>query len=339
VLWVGSQNGIEVDLVKRAEIDFAAIPAAGVHGVGLKALPGNMIKILAGVFASRKILRQFKPDVLLFTGGFIAVPMALASGGIPKLLYVPDIEPGMALKFLSKRATQIAVTADQSKAYFSNKLVAVTTGYPLRPDLTKWSIENSKKAINLSDESPVLLFLGGSKGARSINRALFKILPQLLERFQIIHIGGSLDWHEVEDARSSLETNLLHKYHAFPYLHEEMGAALKMADLVISRSGASTLGEYPFFGLPAILVPYPHAWRYQKVNADYLVDHNAAVIIENNELEKKLMWEITNLFYEPERLTKMQQAMKSLATPAAAEKIADLIVSLCTDQIKEKASR
>ncbi len=338
VLWVGSQNGIETDLVKREAIDFTAIPAAGVHGVGLKAMPGNILKILHGVFASRNILRGFKPDVILFTGGFVAVPMALASGRINKLLYVPDIEPGLALKFLSKRATRIAVNADKSKVYFSGNADIIITGYPLRPELKKWTKEKGQERFDLTKDCPVLLFLGGSKGARSINRALEKILPQLLEEFQVIHISGKLDWPEIESMKAGLTPELSARYRAFPYLHEDMGAALASADLVISRSGASTLGEYPYFGLPAILVPYPHAWRYQKVNAEYLVNNNAAMMLEDNDLEKDLYTSITALFDQPEKLQSMQAAMKKLAIPDASNKIADLLMALSGNKKNREAT-
>ncbi len=118
ILWVGGEGGMEEELVKRAGIPYRSIPAAGVHGVGLRALPGNVAKLTRGVLASRRILREFKPDVLFFTGGFVAAPMAVAGMKVPTALYVPDIEPGLALKFLSRFADVITVTADASKRFF-----------------------------------------------------------------------------------------------------------------------------------------------------------------------------------------------------------------------------
>jgi UDP-N-acetylglucosamine:LPS N-acetylglucosamine transferase len=118
-LWVGGEGGMEEELVNRAGISYRSIPAAGVHGVGLHALPGNIAKLTRGVMASRHILREFKPDVLFFTGGFVAAPMALAGRNIPTVLYAPDIEPGLALKFLSRFADVVTVTASDSKRYFS----------------------------------------------------------------------------------------------------------------------------------------------------------------------------------------------------------------------------
>ena len=335
MLWVGSKNGIEADLVEREGINFSSIPAAGVHGVNIKTLPGNLIKILSGIFASKKVLRQFKPDVILFTGGYVAVPMALATGRIPKLLYVPDIEPGLALKFLSRSANQIAVTTKSSFQYFKDQTKLVVTGYPIRSGLKDRSAKNRQNKFTLSDKSPVLLFLGGSKGARSINTALQKNLPRLLDRFQIIHITGQLDWDEIDNARQDLPQTIKERYHAFPYLHEEMGWALSSADLVISRAGASTLGEYPYFNLPAVLVPYPHAWRYQKVNADYLKDHKAAIIIKDQELDNELFKTIMNLFDSPETIEKMQKAMSDLAVPNAASNIARLLIGLSKNSIDQ----
>jgi UDP-N-acetylglucosamine--N-acetylmuramyl-(pentapeptide) pyrophosphoryl-undecaprenol N-acetylglucosamine transferase len=118
------------------------------------------------------------------------------------------------------------------------------------------------------------------------------------------------------------------RYQVFPYLHEEMGAALAAADLVVCRAGASTLGELPLFGIPAILVPYPHAWRYQQVNAEYLAQYGAAVILQDNDLNEKLMTTIQGLFREPQKLEQMRINMRSLIHPQAAQNIANLIYSL-----------
>ncbi len=289
VLWVGGQGGMEADLVKRAGIPFVSIPAAGVHGVGLLTLPANLWKLFRGWMASHRILREFKPDAVLFTGGFVAVPMALAAIPLSSVLYVPDIEPGLALKVLARFSDVIALTAEISRKYFHMNKKMVVTGYPTRPELLEWNREKSIRTLNLNPDLKTILVFGGSKGARSINRAVLSILPQLLEQVQVVHITGTLDWEEVKTATATLAPDLAKNYHPYPYLHEEMGAALAAADLSISRAGASILGELPLFGLPAILVPYPYAWRYQKVNAEYLVSHSAAVLLENELLSEQLL--------------------------------------------------
>jgi len=330
-LWVGGEGGMEEELVNRAGISYRSIPAAGVHGVGLRALPGNIGKLTRGVMASRRILREFKPDVLFFTGGFVAAPMALAGRNIPTVLYVPDIEPGLALKFLSHFADVITVTADDSRRFFGRSNRIVLTGYPLRANLSNWSREKAVSHFGLDSTKPTLLITGGSKGARSINMAVLKHLTELLDVAQIIHITGSLDWDVVEKASQGLPAPLKSHYHAMPYLHE-MGAALASADLVLSRAGASTLGEYPMFGLPAVLVPYPYAWRYQKVNADFLAERNAAVVLQDEFLEDKLLEALKDLLLNKNKLEAMRVAMKKLSHPNAASGIASQLLELAGGQ-------
>ena len=120
VLWIGGEGGMETQLVERSGIPFRTIPAAGVHGIGLRTLPRNLWQLGRGILASRRILREFKPDVLFFTGGYVAVPMALAGWKVPSLLYVPDIEPGLALNTLARFAEKIAVTAEDSLPLFQS---------------------------------------------------------------------------------------------------------------------------------------------------------------------------------------------------------------------------
>ncbi|MBI5955237.1 MAG: undecaprenyldiphospho-muramoylpentapeptide beta-N-acetylglucosaminyltransferase [Chloroflexi bacterium] len=331
VLWVGGEGGMEEELVKRAGIPYRSIPAAGVHGVGLRALPGNVAKLARGVLASRRILREFKPHALFFTGGFVAAPMAVAGMNIPTALYVPDIEPGLALKFLSRFADVITVTADDSRKFFPRSKRIVLTGYPLRADLSNWSRDQAFSHFGLDASLPTLLVTGGSKGARSINMALLKNLRELLGVAQIIHITGSLDWEVVGKSAQELPAQLKSRYHIMPYLHE-MGAALAAADLVLSRAGASTLGEYPLFGLPAVLVPYPYAWRYQKVNADYLAERNAAVVLQDESLNEKLLEVLKDLLLDKNKLETMRVAARKLSHPDAAAMIASQLLELAGGQ-------
>ncbi len=324
---------MEAELVQREGIPFRTIPAAGLHGVGLRALPGNVTRLTRGAFAARRILLEFRPDVLFFTGGFIAGPIAFASRTpppvgrhIPTLLYVPDIEPGMALKSLAHFADRIAVSAGESQRYFSKKVEV--TGYPVRRDLYPWTREQARQALKLTDEAPVLLIFGGSKGARSINEAVLPRLSTLLRMAQVVHITGQLDWETVQQAAQSMTNDEKKRYHAFPYLHEEMGAALAAADLAVARAGASSLGELPLHGLPGVLIPYPYAWRYQKVNADYLAQRGAAVMLQDELLQQELVRVIMDLLENPAKRRAMHDAMSALARPHAAEAIAEQLMEL-----------
>ena len=154
----------------------------------------------------------------------------------------------------------------------------------------------------------------------------------MLKIAQVVHITGELDWEAVSEksARETLEHS--ENYHIFPYLHEKMGAALAAADLVISRAGASCLGEFPLFGLPAILVPYPHAWRYQKVNAEYLVNHGGAIIIEDENLSKQLMGTVQRLLSQSDELASMRESIKRLSHPNASSEIGRHLFALSLEK-------
>ena len=327
VLWIGGIGGIEEDLVRRAGIPYEGIPAGAIHGVGLRMIRG-FVKTGQGYLAAREIVHDFKPDRMLFTGGYVPVPVALAGRTIPKLLYVPDIEPGLALKTLARSADRIALIADDSRAYFSKRAKTEVTGYPVRRELTIWNRASARKHFGIADDLPALLVFGGSLGARSINRAVLANLELLLDRMQVVHLSGELDWPEVEAAQARLRPERAGRYKAFPYLHETMGAAYAAADLVLSRGGASALGEFPLFAIPAILVPYPHAWRYQMVNARYLERHGAAVILEDQKLTSDMLDLVVALMSDRRKLSSMKTAMGRLAVPDAARKIADLVQNL-----------
>ncbi len=328
VLWVGGEGGMEAALVERAGIPFTAIPAAGMHGVGLRRAPGNAMQLMRGWKAARSLIQEYQPDVLFFTGGYVAVPIAFAGGDTYTACFVPDLEPGLALQIISRRADIIAITTDESRKYYKQGKNIVVSGYPTRYDAAAFIQEDARKALVLQDGVPVLLVFGGSRGARSINEALWNVLAEVLEFAQVVHITGELDWPGTAARQGKLPADLAHRYHPYSYLHEEMAFALASADLVVSRAGAATMGEFPLFGLPAILVPYPHAWRYQKTNAAYLEKEGAAVVLEDAALAEKLLPTLRGLLTNDPRLHAMSAASRSLARPDAAEIIANEIITL-----------
>ncbi len=338
---------MEGDLIRREGIRFVGIPGGGLHGVALLNAIRNGYDLVRAIFVARRMVRAERPAAALTTGGFVSGPVAVALRleGVPMLVYVPDIEPAQSVKVVSRLAAQVAVTVPDSCAYFPDGK-AVVTGYPLGERITRWTrpgeqtLAEAREALGLAPAAdddagkPVLLVFGGSRGARSINRALLGNLEALTALGDVVHVSGTLDWPEIEAARQDLPDDVLARYHAFPYLHTRMGAAMRAADLVICRAGASVLGEFPHFGLPAILVPYPYAWRYQRVNAGWLADRGAAVIVEDAELSDVIVPTVRDLFSdgsagaEPGRLHAMAEAARQLARPDAAARAARLLVAL-----------
>lgn len=331
LLWVGSVGGMEADLVARAGLPFQAVHGGGVHGVGWQ-LPRNVLNLWRGMWAAWRIIGHYQPEVVFVTGGFVTAPVAVAAWlrRVPIVMYLPDIEPGLALQFIGRLAKRIAVTVSDSLAFFPGRAErVVVTGYPTRPELNTATREQAWQQLGLDPQRRTVLITGGSRGARSLNRATYAALPQWLPTLQVIHLTGQLDWPEAEQVRARLPADLQPHYHVQPYLHE-MGWALAAADCVVSRAGASCLGDYPLFSLPAILVPYPYAWRYQKVNADYLVQRGAAVRLNDEHLAGQLAALVLELVQDAPRLAAMQQAARALATPNAAQHIAQVLASAKT---------
>lgn len=329
VLYVGGEGGVEEALVGRAGLPFASIPAAGVHGVAFVQAIRNLYKLVRGCLAAYRLGRREKPSVLFVTGGYASVPVALACWVLrtPIMVYLPDIEPGLAVRFLAILSTRVAVTVEQSREYFPRRKTTVT-GYPVRPEFRAVERCQAAKSLGLQASAPVLLVLGGSRGARSINRAITQVLSEMLEITQIIHISGQLDWSWVSELGEALAPELAERYRAYPYLHEEMGAAMAAADLVVCRSGASTLGELPYFGLPAVLVPYPHAWRYQRTNAEWLVARRAARLVEDDCLSSDLLPVLQQLLQDEDTLAEMRKASSAMAEPDAATRLANELLAM-----------
>lgn len=320
---------MERELVCREGIPFESIEAGAMNGVGGFRQLKAAARLTRGTAKALQIVGRFKPDVVLLTGGFVGVPVSWAAWArrVPTLVYLPDIEPGMALKVMAKLANQVATTTEAS-AQFIPPSKMVVTGYPVREGFGQLSKMQARERLGIPADEAVVLVFGGSKGARSINTAVTQQLDALLKRAVVVHVTGANDWEAAQAARARLTAEQQARYLAFNYLHEEMAAAMAAADLAICRSGASALGELTYLGLPAVLVPYPYAWRFQKVNAAYLVEHGAAVMIEDATLERELAGTVTSLLSDPARLQALHAASLKLGRRDGAQHIAHVMLKL-----------
>ena len=320
---------MERKLVREAALKFDGyheVFAGPLHGVNPVGAFVSLVKLGIGTIQSLAKLSQIRPRVILLTGGWANFPIALAARvlGIPIVIYLPDIEPGLTIKVLRRFAHTIATTVEESARYLPAGKTVVT-GYPLQENRLKATREMALERFQLDASRRTLLVFGGSRGARSINIALGACLGRLLDDdLQILHITGELDWQRA--MLEAVEWNDHPDYQAFPYLHDDMGLAFAAADLALCRAGASTLAELPLFALPAILVPYPYAWRYQKVNADYLSERGAAIRLDDEDLSERLYDEITQLIHDDTRLRQMSEQSRALAKPDGAAALALLLI-------------
>jgi UDP-N-acetylglucosamine--N-acetylmuramyl-(pentapeptide) pyrophosphoryl-undecaprenol N-acetylglucosamine transferase len=321
LLWIGSQGEIEEELVARAGIQFIGLAAGGLRGMKLNVRVRNAARISSSVGKAHAILARYRPDAVFVTGGYTCVAVTLAARiqRVPVLIYLPDIVPGLAIRFLSRFAVRVAVTSEESYHYLHRNKVVVT-GYPVRADLFTVDKMQARKALSLEPGGKILLVFGGSRGAQSINRALVAGLRKLLPVCQILHISGRVDADWVAGAARSLPETLRSRYHHHVYLHQ-MPQALASADLAVARAGAATLGEFPAVGLPAVLVPYPHSGKHQDPNAEYMARNGAALVLADVQLEDKLVPTILGLLDDDEALVNMRQSTQAMAQPGAADAI------------------
>ncbi len=333
VLWIGSQDGIEEELVTRAGLEFVGLAAGGLRGMGLLAQIRNSARIANSVRKAQSILARFKPDVVFVTGGFACVAVTVAAWvqHIPVLIYLPDIMPGQAIRFLSRFAARVAVTSEESYHYLKRDKVVVT-GYPVRREILTLDRAQARQSLGLDPGLKTLLVFGGSRGARSINQALVAGLRELLPACQILHISGRLDADWVAGVAKSLPEGLCQRYHHYPYLHD-MPQALAAADLAVTRAGAATLGEFSVAGLPAILVPYPYSGQHQYANAEYMAHNGAAEIVLDNRLGERLVPRILQLLADHGTLTGMRESTVAMARPDAAEAIAEQLWLVARERV------
>jgi len=324
---------MEEELVRGAGLDFVGLAAGGLRGVAPTTAARHAVQIARSVGRAREILARFQPLAVLVTGGYASVAVALAarSRGIPVLIYLPDIVPGQAIRFLGRFATRIAVTSGESYRYFRRDKVVVT-GYPVRAEMFTLTREQARQALGLEAGVRTLLVFGGSRGARSINKALVAGLRDLLPVCQVLHISGRLDADWVAGVARGLPEELQARYHHYAYL-DDMPAALLAADLAVARAGAATLGEFPAAQLPAIMVPYPYSGRHQEPNAHYMAARGAAVVLPDADLEEKLVPTVLGLLSDGAALAAMRESSRALARPNAAEAIAGQLWALAGQRV------
>ncbi len=331
MLYVGAERGVEAGLVRRAGLPFTAIATGPLRVAHPLRLARNLGRMRRGAAQVADLLQRWRPDVVFVTGGYVCAPVVWAAHRrrIPILLYLPDMTPGLAVRLLSRYADRIAVSFPEATAYFRNRRTLVS-GYPVRRALCERTLDKAaaRRYFALDPLQPTVLVFGGSQGARAINEALATILPPLLDRAQVIHLSGERDWSAAQARSAGLDEERRRRYRLFAYLHEDMPAALMAADLVVARAGASTLGEFPALGLPAVLVPLPLAGQHQEANARYLADRGAAVIVANAELRTRLWPTLQTLLTHPERLEGMSRAAAALAQPEAADRLAQALLDL-----------
>lgn len=334
IIFIGTNRGLENDLVPKAGYKLKRIEA---YGFSKKISLDNikkMYKTFKGYSEAEKIIKEFKPDIVIGMGGYIcgAVITAAKKSNIPIILHESNSYPGKAIKFLAKKADAVLVSFEDAKKRIKKCKNVIYTGTPVQ--IKKQNFSKEKKLqimneLNLEKEKPIILIFGGSQGAKKINEAIIEILKNNLnENYQIIWATGQKQYDIIKNELKKYDININYPKNAriLPYIYN-MEEVENISDIIVARSGAMTIAEISNVGKPSILVPLPNVSNdHQMYNAKVLEKVGGGEIIKDDELNGELLdTVIKSIILDKNKCKKMGQNAFSIACLDAEEKIYEQI--------------
>lgn len=339
ILFVGAEGHMESELVPREGFPIKTVTITNIsRSLSMEGLKHNLktVKnVLTATTQAKKIIREFKPDVVIGTGGYVCFPVLKAahSMGIPTVVHESNAVPGLTTKMLAGTTDKILVGFEESKQYYKNRERVVVTGTPVRQDFRSADKAAAREKLGLDPNKPLVVSVWGSLGAAFMNKTMVGFIGKALGDpfFGLIHSAGKggykkmLEDMELAGIKNAKERGMDVREYIY-----DMPLVMAAADLVVCRSGASTLSELTALGKPAILVPSPNVTNnHQDKNARVLEKAGAAVVIPESEItEDKLLGSVSLLLSRPETLASMSEQMIKIGTSDATEIIADIILDL-----------
>ena len=341
VLWIGTPTGLEARVAREEGIRFETVATGKIRRSSnpLRMLsPANlrdMARVPLGVLQARKIISGFGPDVVLATGGYVAVPAGLAARMCkrPLVLHEQTVRLGLANRKLASSAAGIALSSESTLELLPRAVreAAVVTGNPVRPEVLTGHPDKAVAALGLTGfdrRLPTLYVTGGAQGAAQINHAVATALPWLLERANVVHQCGPDHESALRAQAAALPAWMTARYHVSGFVGPELPDVLALADVVLSRSGAGTLAELTALGKPAVFVPLASAaGNEQAHNARHLEEAGAAVALEGDVDAERLRAALAPLLNDPARREAMAWASRAQGRPDAADELVGLVLS------------
>nr|WP_294464237.1 undecaprenyldiphospho-muramoylpentapeptide beta-N-acetylglucosaminyltransferase [uncultured Sellimonas sp.] len=317
--YIGSYNGIEKDLIEPFHIPYHGISSGKLRRYFSMKNFTDPFRVLKGFHEANKLIKTLKPDVIFSKGGFVSVPVVMAGkkNHVPTIIHESDITPGLANKISMPSATKICCNFPETlKSLPADK--AVLTGSPIRQELLTGDPEAARKFCHFTSEKPVILVIGGSLGAAAVNQAVRRILPKLLENFQVIHLCGK---GKLDESLTGVEG-----YAQFEYIQKELKDLFALADLVISRAGANAICELLALRKPNILIPLPakSSRGDQILNARSFERQGFSMVLEEETLTDETLLDAVCRLYQ-DRSTYIK-AMQDSGMQNSIETIINLIV-------------
>ncbi len=340
ILFIGTKEKMESRLVPAAGFDFKTIRISGFQrGFSPEQIKENLLTVKRMFTASaqaKKIIKDFKPDVVVGFGGYISGPVVRAAQKlkIPTAIHEQNAYPGVANKALARRADKVMLTTEAAADRMTCKNAPVITGLPVRAELLEADRDFSRAELGIADDTPLILSMGGSLGARAINEAMVTLIAEKAKNSDciFIHATGQYGlWVPDKLKERGINPTSVPNVHIREYI-DDMARCLSAADLVIGRAGASSLSEIEALGKASILIPSPNvAENHQYHNAMTLAQKGAAILIEEKDLTgERLISEVNTLLSDRKKLKDIGDNAKKLAINNAQERIADIIDALAT---------
>lgn len=341
ILFVGAEGRMEMERVPAAGYDIIGLPVAGFDRKHLWRNFAVLLKLFKSMRRARKVLRDFRPDLCVGVGGYASGPMLKEAQkkGVPTLLQEQNSYPGVTNKLLAKKARAICVAYDNTDRFFPADRI-IKTGNPVRADIVGSTVDHkeAKRQLGFNPERPLVVVVGGSLGARTLNDAMKAAVADILASgASVLWQTGKLYAEECRKAHAEIAARLgddaaPDRLQVEPFI-SRMDLVYRGADLLVSRAGASTISEIQLVGMPAILVPSPNvAEDHQRKNAEALSDRGAAVTVLDRDCSGRLQGEILRLLASPREREKISREVKKMALPDADEKIVDKIYAILDKQ-------
>ena len=334
IIFVGTEKGLESKIVPKEGFELKTIK---VRGFERKLALKNLVAVKEATFSiasARKIIKDFKPDIVIGTGGYVCgtVMLAAALMGIPTLIHESNAFAGMTNKILFRFVDKIALNFEEAAKYFKNPKKVIVTGNPIRTDIFDITKNLGRHELGFDLNLPLVLVTGGSRGARKINQSVLALAGECKSsgKFQLLHVTGDTQYDAV--LKSYKERGIptdISNIKVVPYLYN-MPYALAACDVVISRCGAMTLSEITALGKPSVLIPFPNAAdNHQEYNGRALEKKGAAIVIVEKDLsEERLKNTVLELLNNKEKLEQTAANSKKLGVKEATQKIGDIISTL-----------
>lgn len=332
IAYVGSQRGLETRVVPQTGLEYAGLPVTGIVGRSVTFKAYGVLGMVRSLAGALKLLRRFRPDLVLGTGGYVSVPVVLGAQmlGIPTVIQEQNVVPGTANRLLSRRANAIFVPSEDSIPSFPRSAWAraMVAGNPVRKEFERVDRDLARRQYGIEPDEYLVVIMSGSGGAATMNRAAaewFSHPGSGDSRLRVLYATGKRYYRSVVGEIGDPPPGV----RIVEYIDDASGV-LAAADLLVCRAGAMTLAEATFLGLPMIVVPSPNvAHKHQGANARALAKAGAAIVIEDGDLSgDRLESEVTYLVSDADKLRSMSEASRGLADPGALDRMVDTIEEL-----------